>query len=118
MLFQEFSWADRNAPLGLASDDRLFSFEEAKKIVEEGYRKFSPTMAEMFLKFVEEKRIDMPAVQGKRTGAFCHSCTTKLGPFQCLNYTGNRADVETLAHESGKVFQTSRALSLSSRLSL
>ncbi|PHJ23770.1 peptidase family m3 protein [Cystoisospora suis] len=97
----EFTWADRNAPLGLESDSRTFSFEEAKRIVEEGYRKFSPTMADMFLKFVEEKRIDMPAVHGKRTGAFCHSCTTKLGPFQCLNYTGNRRDVETLAHESG-----------------
>ncbi|PHJ20657.1 peptidase family m3 protein [Cystoisospora suis] len=98
---QEFSWADRNAPLGLPTDDRLYSWDEAQQIVKDGYKKFSPRMADMFVTMVKEERIDMPAVDGKDSGAFCHGCTTKTGPFQLNNYTGNRRDIETLAHESG-----------------
>ena len=64
-----------------------------------GYNKFSPTMAKLFMDMVNEKRIDVPAQDGKRGGAYCSS-SFGSGPFQLLNFTGTQRDVATLAHES------------------
>eukprot|EP00922_Rhytidocystis_sp_ex-Travisia-forbesii_P022369 GHVS01032755.1.p1 GENE.GHVS01032755.1~~GHVS01032755.1.p1 ORF type:complete len:676 (+),score=94.39 GHVS01032755.1:222-2249(+) len=96
-----FTWADRNAPINLGSESDVYSWEEAQSIVREGYKKFSPRMADMFTKMIEEQRVDMPAVDGKRSGAFCHGVVPGVGPFQMNNYIGNKRDVATLAHESG-----------------
>eukprot|EP00922_Rhytidocystis_sp_ex-Travisia-forbesii_P022370 GHVS01032756.1.p1 GENE.GHVS01032756.1~~GHVS01032756.1.p1 ORF type:complete len:675 (+),score=108.81 GHVS01032756.1:207-2231(+) len=96
-----FTWADRNAPINLGSESDVYSWEEAQSIVREGYKKFSPRMADMFTKMIEEERVDMPAVDGKRSGAFCHGVVPGVGPFQMNNYIGNKRDVATLAHESG-----------------
>ena len=41
-------------------------------------------MADMFLKFVEEKRIDVPAVDGKQGGAYCSGAVPGIGPFQLV----------------------------------
>ncbi|KAL3901098.1 MAG: hypothetical protein SGARI_006122, partial [Bacillariaceae sp.] len=102
---ETFRWSDRNAPIDLDSDsskeDDKISWTECVKIVERGYRSFSPRMADMFLKFVEEKRIDVPAVDGKQGGAYCSGAVPGIGPFQLLNYDGTKRDVATTAHESG-----------------
>lgn len=83
-------------------------------------------MAEMFLGFVKEKRIDVPSANGKQGGAYCRYVVTTvvfclrlfvlgadflfpflsgavpgIGPFQLLNYDGTKHDVATTAHESG-----------------
>ena len=50
-------------------------------MVESGYEKFSPTLAGMFMDMVKEKRIDVPADNGKRGGAYCASAFG-CGPFQ------------------------------------
>jgi len=57
-------------------------------------------MAGLFQEMVDEKRIDVPAQNGKRGGAYCSS-SYGHGPFQLLNFTGTQRDVATLAHESG-----------------
>eukprot|EP00921_Rhytidocystis_pertsovi_P017383 GHVQ01027342.1.p1 GENE.GHVQ01027342.1~~GHVQ01027342.1.p1 ORF type:complete len:781 (+),score=119.78 GHVQ01027342.1:229-2571(+) len=98
---KEFTWADRNAPINLGKGSKIYSWEEAKDIVRSGYKKFSPTMADMFDRMVDEERIDMPAVDGKRSGAFCHGVVPAVGPFQLNNFIGDKRDVATLAHESG-----------------
>ena len=70
-------------------------------MVQKGYSQFSPKMAEMFMSMVEEKRIDVPAANGKQGGAYCAGVIPGVGPFQLLNFDGTKQDVATLAHESG-----------------
>lgn len=95
-------WSDRNAPIdiGGVSNDKI-SWGAAVEMVERGYKKFSPTMADMFMSMVNEKRIDVPATNGKKGGAYCAGVVPGVGPFQLLNFDGTKQDVATLAHESG-----------------
>ncbi|KAL3801955.1 hypothetical protein HJC23_010299, partial [Cyclotella cryptica] len=99
---EKLRWSDRNAPIdiGGVSNDKI-SWERAVELVEKGYSKFSPTMSEMFMKMVNEKRIDVPATNGKKGGAYCAGVVPGVGPFQLLNFDGTKQDVATLAHESG-----------------
>jgi len=97
---ERFTWADRNAAIDIGTAAESYSWTEAVDIVREGYQKFSPTMAGLFVEMVDQKRIDVPAQNGKRGGAYCSS-SYGSGPFQLLNFTGTQRDVATLAHESG-----------------
>jgi oligoendopeptidase F len=94
---EKFRWSDRNAPIDIAgiSDDKI-SWEKAVEMVETGYRKFSPTMSDMFMSMVDEKRIDVPASNGKKGGAYCAGVVPGIGPFQLLNFDGTKQDVATL----------------------
>eukprot|EP00959_Pyramimonas_sp_CCMP1952_P401256 8407914-Pyramimonas_sp.AAC.1 len=65
-------------------------------MVESGYRKFSPTLAGMFTEMVNEKRIDVPAENGKRGGAYCASAFG-CGPFQVSEMRRLSQDVSNLA---------------------
>jgi oligoendopeptidase F len=106
---QQFRWSDRNAPMDISTnkeeekkeDDDKISWETAVMMVERGYRKFSPRMADLFMDMVNEKRIDVPAEDGKKGGAYCAGVVPGVGPFQLLNFDGTKHDVATLAHESG-----------------
>lgn len=100
---ETFRWSDRNAPIDIVSgakEDKI-EWETAVKMVERGYRKFSPRMSDLFMDMVNEKRIDVPAVDGKKGGAYCAGVVPGVGPFQLLNFDGTKQDVATLAHESG-----------------
>eukprot|EP00577_Skeletonema_sp_RCC1716_P001157 CAMPEP_0113397792 /NCGR_PEP_ID=MMETSP0013_2-20120614/14586_1 /TAXON_ID=2843 ORGANISM="Skeletonema costatum, Strain 1716" /NCGR_SAMPLE_ID=MMETSP0013_2 /ASSEMBLY_ACC=CAM_ASM_000158 /LENGTH=551 /DNA_ID=CAMNT_0000282433 /DNA_START=128 /DNA_END=1780 /DNA_ORIENTATION=+ /assembly_acc=CAM_ASM_000158 len=98
----KFRWSDRNAPIdiGGVSNEKI-SWEAAVAMVKKGYNQFSPKMSEMFVSMVEEKRIDVPATNGKKGGAYCAGVIPGVGPFQLLNFDGTKQDVATLAHESG-----------------
>ena len=102
-----FRWSDRNAPIDIMAttdhnnNNNKISWPQAVKIVERGYRKFSPQMADLFLDMVHEKRIHAPVVDHKRGGAYCHAVVPGVGPFLLLNFDGTKEDVATLAHESG-----------------
>ena len=100
---QVFRWSDRNAEIDIVKEkkDEKISWPDAVQMVERGYRKFSPRMAKMFTEMVDEKRIDVPAVDGKKGGAYCAGVVPGIGPFQLLNFDGTKRDVATLAHESG-----------------
>jgi len=118
---EKFTWSDRNAPISITDaneestpggrgddDDEgnpqkegKISWKRAVKMVERGYRKFSPHMADLFLSMVNENRIDVPAVDNKKGGAYCAGVIPGVGPFQLLNFDGTFHDVATLAHESG-----------------
>lgn len=97
---EKFTWSDRNAAIDIGTTSDTYTWPEAVEIVKDGYEKFSPKMAELFTQMVDEKRIDVPAQNGKRGGAYCSSAYG-VGPFQLLNFTGTQRDVATLAHESG-----------------
>jgi oligoendopeptidase F len=65
-------------------------------MVERGYRKFSPRMAELFMDMVNEKRIDVPAVDGKKGRAYCSRVVPGVGSFQLLNFDGTKHNVYVL----------------------
>ena len=90
---------DRYAPIGEATGER--SFDEARRIVLDAYRDFSPQMAEVAGRFFEERWIDAELRAGKRGGAFSASTVPSAHPYVLLNYTGNLRDVMTVAHELG-----------------
>lgn len=93
-------YSDRNAPL-LFNDNKKYEWEEAKNIVLNAYREFSPEMAEIGKLFFDNNWIDVPAKTGKRSGAFAHPSITTVHPYILLNFQGTRRDVLTLAHELG-----------------
>jgi oligoendopeptidase F len=90
---------DRYAPLNI--EEKEITFEEAKELVLEAFKDFSPTFYEIAKKAFEEKWIDVFPKEGKRGGAFSHSATPKAHPYVLLNFTNQRRDVFTLAHELG-----------------
>jgi oligoendopeptidase F len=89
---------DRYAPL--SPDEREVSWDEARTTVLDAYRSFSPEMADIAAEFFDGY-IDAPAVPGKQGGAFAHPVVPSAHPYVLLNYTGQRRDVMTMAHELG-----------------
>jgi len=92
---------DRYAPIKLTDKIPEIPFEEAKEIVLNAFKNFSTTFYEIAKKAFEEKWIDVYPSEGKRGGAFSHSATPKAHPYVLLNYTNQRRDIFTLAHELG-----------------
>jgi oligoendopeptidase F len=90
---------DRMAPV--TGDDEEVPWEEATTIVLDGYRSFSPELADLCSQFFDGRWIDAPMRPGKRTGAFCSYTVPSHHPYVMLNYTSRRRDVLTLAHELG-----------------
>jgi|DewCreStandDraft_4_1066084.scaffolds.fasta_scaffold00036_186 oligoendopeptidase F len=91
---------DRNAPLP-EDDDRRRPWNEAKVVVLDAYRRFSPRLASILERFFEQHWIDAEVRPGKDSGAFCHPTVPSVHPFVLMNYQGKTRDVMTLAHELG-----------------
>ena len=92
---------DRYAPIKLSDKTPEISYEEAKELVLKAFKNFSQTFYEIAKKAFEEGWIDVYPKEGKRSGAFSHSATPAAHPYVLLNYTNQRRDVFTLAHELG-----------------
>ncbi len=90
---------DRIAPL--AEAERVVSYEEARELVLDCYRGFSPELGDTAAEFFSGDYIDAPVAQGKRGGAFCSYAVPSAHPYVMLNYTGRLGDVLTMAHELG-----------------
>jgi oligoendopeptidase F len=89
---------DRYAPL--SPDEAEVEWAEARTTVLDAYRSFSPEMADIATEFFDGY-IDAPPQPGKQGGAFAHPAVPSAHPYVMLNYTGQRRDVMTLAHELG-----------------
>lgn len=92
--------ADRNAPLP-GDKGRSYTWDEAKEIVLEAYRKVSPEMADIGQRFFDNGWIDAEPREGKDSGGFSHPVTPSSHPYILLNFFGTASDVMTLAHELG-----------------
>ncbi len=90
---------DRYAPI--AAKDRTIKYSEAKKIILEAFGDFSPKMAQVAKMFFDKNWIDAELREGKRGGAFSHSCVPSVHPYVLVNYSGKMRDVMTVAHELG-----------------
>jgi len=91
---------DRYAPLP-SLPDRLIPWEECREMVLDGFRAFSPEMADIATLFYEQNWIHAPLLDGKRGGAFSHPATPDANPYVLVNYTGTLRDISTVAHELG-----------------
>ncbi len=93
-------WSDRTAPLHTI----VVPFDQAIATVLAAYESFSPTLARIIRENIRTKRIDAPAIKGKRHGAFNFSLVlpgNKPASFTFMEYLGSNRDVMTLAHELG-----------------
>ena len=74
---------------------------DGTRIVRDAYASFSPELADIVGRFIDENWIDAPVRPGKRGGAFCAYATPSHHPYVLLNWTSTTRDVATLAHELG-----------------
>jgi oligoendopeptidase F len=93
--------ADYDRMASVTEDQASFSFGQAREIVLDCYSSFSPELGEIAGAFFTDRRIDAPVRPAKRGGAFCAAAVPSVKPFVLLNYTSQRRDVLTLAHELG-----------------
>lgn len=91
---------DRNAPLE-AGAPRLWSWTEAREIVEASFRDLAPKFADSARDLFEQPWIDARPRPGKQSGAYSHPVIAPHHPYVFTNYMGERRDVLTLAHELG-----------------
>ena len=91
---------DRLAAVTEAEEPPI-AWADAREIVLDSYRSFSPELADLAGRFFAERWIDAPPRPGKRGGAFCAYTVPSVHPYVMLNYTARRNDVLTLAHELG-----------------
>ncbi|MGH7230355.1 MAG: M3 family oligoendopeptidase [Nitrospiraceae bacterium] len=83
------------------AEKRRYRYSEAVRMVFEAYTRFSPQLAELAKRVLDERHLDARTTSGKLSGAFCYSVTPGFTPYVLLNYTGEARDVATLAHELG-----------------
>ncbi len=99
--YEELYDYDRNSPLPVAGSDRIYQWQEARDIVQQAYRAFSPRMAGISQRFFDESWIHAALAPGKMGGAFSAGGPPSAHPFIMMNFTGRERDVMTLAHELG-----------------
>jgi oligoendopeptidase F len=90
---------DRSAPV--LAEDLTYSFGQARELVLDTYSSFSPVAGDVTRRFFDERWIDAPPRPHKRGGAFCAYAVPSVHPYVLLNYTAQRRDVLTMAHELG-----------------
>ncbi|HTU84927.1 MAG TPA: M3 family oligoendopeptidase [Solirubrobacteraceae bacterium] len=98
---------DRSAPV--LATDVTYSFAQARDLVLDTYQSFAPVAGEVTRNFFDERWIDAPPRPHKRGGAFCAYTVPSVHPYVLLNYTAQRRDVLTMAHELGHGLHASLA---------
>ena len=90
---------DLYAPL--SQSEKTYSFDEAVRLVDESYRAFSPTLADLAMRVLEEQHLDAEVRPRKMDGAYCYGVLPNVTPWVLTSFTGKARDVSTLAHELG-----------------
>ncbi len=93
--------ADYDRMASVADDESTIGWNEATEVVLDAYQRFSPELADIARRFVDERWIDAPVRPGKQPGAFCAYTVPSHHPYVMLNWTSRNRDVLTLAHELG-----------------
>ena len=92
---------DYDRMASVATADRDIGWTEGTQIVRDAYASFSPELAGIVDRFIDESWIDAPVRPGKRGGAFAAGVSPNHHPYVLLNWTSKTRDVATLAHELG-----------------
>jgi oligoendopeptidase F len=90
---------DRAAPL--LGEEVTYSYGDSRELVLDTYSGFSPEAGRVVRRFFDEHWIDAPPRPHKRGGAFCSYTVPSAHPYVLLNFTAQRRDVLTMAHELG-----------------
>jgi oligoendopeptidase F len=98
---------DRSAPV--LREDITYSFAQARELVLDTYQSFSPEAGVITRRFFDERWVDAPPRPHKRGGAFCAYTVPSVHPYVLLNFTAQRRDVLTMAHELGHGLHASLA---------
>ncbi len=85
----------------LAESEKKYDFAQAKEMVLDSFREFSPQVAGLASRVFDENHLDSLASPGKRGGAFCYAALPGLTPWVLVNFDGRARDVTTMAHELG-----------------
>ena len=93
--------ADYDRYASVATAEAHVPWDDACRIVRSAYASFSPDLASIVNRFIDEGWIDAPVRPNKRGGAFCDYTSPEHHPYVMLNYTATSNDVMTLAHELG-----------------
>lgn len=93
--------ADYDRMAAVAQGQQAIGWAEATAVVRDAYQSFSPELADIVGRFIDEGWIDAPVRPGKRPGAFCAYTVPSHHPYVLLNWTSRPRDVSTLAHELG-----------------
>jgi oligoendopeptidase F len=96
---EELTHIDRYAPLWEA--EQSVTWDEAKALVLDAFREFSPVMGDRAEEFFDKQWIDAEPRPAKRGGAFCSYVTPDAHPYVFLTFLGKMDQVGTLAHELG-----------------
>jgi oligoendopeptidase F len=78
-----------------------YRYQDAIQMVLEAYRGFSPQLADLAERVLDEHHIDARTRPGKIGGAYCYSVVPNMTPYVLLNFTGEARDIATMAHELG-----------------
>lgn len=97
--FDKLRRYDIYAPL--AGSTKKYEFAQAKQMVLDSYRAFSPEVAGLAQCVFDEDHLDSEIRAGKRSGAFCYAALPELTPWVMVNYDGSAGNIATLAHELG-----------------
>jgi len=98
---------DRSAPV--LREEVSYTFGQARDLVLDTYQSFSPVAGEVTRRFFDGRWIDAPPRPHKRGGAFCAYTVPSVHPYVLLNFTAQRRDVLTMAHELGHGLHASLA---------
>jgi oligoendopeptidase F len=93
------AYYDRVAPV--AATEQTIGYTEARELVLDCYRGFSPELGDTAAAFFEDAYVDAPPLPGKRGGAFCSYVVPSAHPYVMLNFTARPRDALTMAHELG-----------------
>ncbi len=90
---------DRYAPL--SDENTTMTYSQALEEVLKTLKAFSPEFHKIASKAIKEGWVDSHPKDFKQGGAFSHGGVPSAHPYVLLNYTGNRRDAFTIAHEFG-----------------
>jgi oligoendopeptidase F len=93
--------ADYDRLASVTDQDEHVAWPDARDLVLDSYDSFSGELGNIARRFFDERWIDAPVRPSKRGGAFCAYTVPSAHPYVMLNYTYQRRDVLTLAHELG-----------------
>jgi oligoendopeptidase F len=80
---------------------KRYTFAKGSKMVLDAYRGFSPRLADLAGRVLDERHVDAAVRPGKVGGAYCYSVLPQMTPYVLLNFKGDVRDIATLAHELG-----------------
>ncbi|HSB56888.1 MAG TPA: M3 family oligoendopeptidase [Nitrosopumilaceae archaeon] len=88
---------------------KVYTFDQAAKLVLKTLNDFSPKLSEHAKNVFVKKHIDSSTRPGKRSGAFCSTISPDITPYVLVNFNGKTNDVFTLAHELGHAIHSESA---------